>query len=279
MIGNSKVQHDVPPDSLTRLKPHKLGRHYHKVPEYIVEVANKYPRLISDHFLRHFRTHLEQKSVTVNETVVDQPDCVFRSSLGRVGVSIVRPLLSHVLECYYGGVGVPGNETSPISTSEQRIRERLGRDIAGIFGRALLRGTNLESLEPYDNAYDLPEWDYQVSFVFENHASASSSSICLYLDHQIADLLISKMATPGTLPQASDPMENIKRLPVRMDCIIASLEMSLADVLALQPDDIVMVRMPERCDVQIAQQKLFRGAIFENDGALCLTSLESVKPS
>lgn len=279
MIGISKVQHDVPPDSLTRLKPHKLGRHYHKVPEYIVEVANKYPRLISDHFLRHFRTHLEQKSVTVNETVVDQPDCVFRSSLGRVGVSIVRPLLSDVLECYYGGVGVPGNDASPISTSEQRIRERLGRDIAGIFGRALLRGTDLESLEPYDNAYDLPEWDYQVSFVFENHVSASSPSICLYLDHQIADLLISKMAAPGTPPQASDPMENIKRLPVRMDCIIASLEMSLAEVLALQPDDIVMVRMPERCEVHIAQQKLFRGAIFENDGALCLTSLESVKPS
>lgn len=279
MIGISKVQHDVPPDSLIRLKPHKLGRHYHKVPEYIVEVANKYPRLVSDHFLRHFRTHLEQKSVTVSETIVDQPDCVFRSAPGRLGISIARPLLSHVLECYYGGVGVPGDEVSPISASEQRIRERLGRDIAGIFGRALLKGTDLEALEPYDNAYDLPEWDYQVSFVFENHVSASSSTICLYLDHKIADLLISKMAAPRTPHRTSDPMANMKRLPVRMDCIIASLEMSLAEVLALQPDDIVMIRMPERCDVHIAQQKLFRGAIFENDGALCLTSLESVKPS
>lgn len=275
MIGFSKVQHGVPPDSLTRLKPHKLGRHYHKVPEHIVEVANKYPRLICDYFLRYFRTHLTQRTVTVGETIDSPPDCVFRSPLGRVGFSIARPLLTEVLEGYYGGVGMFSDETAPISSSEQRIRERLGRDVAAIFGRALLKGTDLGSLEPHENAYDLPEWDYQIHFAFEDR----TSFLRLYLDHQIGDLLTSKMAATATSAQAADPLESIKRLPVRMDCIIASLEMSLGEVLALQPGDIMMIRMQERCDVRIAQQRFFRGAVFEQDGALCLTSLESVKSS
>ncbi|WP_150301530.1 FliM/FliN family flagellar motor switch protein [Pseudomonas profundi] len=279
MIGNLKVQHSVPPDSLVRLKPHKLGRHYHKVPEHLTEAANKYPRVIVDYFLRNLRVHLEQKSITVTETVFAEPDCVFRSALGRVGFSIDRPLLSDILESYYGGISVPKSDNAPISTSEERMRERLGRDIAGIFGRAMLAGNSLGPLDTYDNAYDQPEWDYQIEFVFENHVTSACASLRLYLDHELSDLLTSRMAAPGSQHRAVDPMKNIKRLPVRMECVIASVQMQLADVLALQPDDIVMIRMPERCDVKIAQQKLFRGAIFEDDGSLCLTSLESVKPT
>lgn len=279
MNRHSKVQHGVPPDSLVRLKPHKLGRHYHKVPEHIIEAANKYPRVIVDYFLRNFRVHLEQKSVTVTETVSAEPACVFRSALGKVGFSIARPLLSDILECYYGGVSLPKSDNAPISTSEERMRERLGRDIGGLFGRALFADSSLVNMDVYDNAYDRPEWDYQIEFVFENHVTSTCAPLVLYLDNQLSDLLTSRMAAPNSSQRLGDPMTNIKRLPVRMECIIASVQMQLAAVLALQPNDVIMVRMEERCDVRIAQQKLFRGAIFENDGSLCLTSLESVNPT
>lgn len=279
MIGISKVQHGVPPDALVKLKPHKLGRHYHKVPQYIAEALNKYPRIIGDYFLRNFRVHLEQKSIVVDETALVDPDCVFRSALGKVGFSIDRALLAEVLEGYYGGVNVPGSELSPVSTSEERMRDRLGRDLSELFCRAILGGASLGKLEAYDNAYDRPSWDYRVELTFQNHVTSGMSAMHIYLDQQVADVLISKMAGPGSPSTTCDPLENIKRLPVRMECIVASMQMMLADVLALRPDDIVMVRMQDRCDVRIAQQKLFRGAIFESDGSLCLTSLESVKPT
>ncbi len=48
-------------------------------------------------------------------------------------------------------------------------------------------------------------------------------------------------------------------------------------MLALRPGDVLSMRLLERCEVQINQQKLFRGVIFEEDGSLFLTSLESVK--
>lgn len=278
MNRHSKVQHGVPADSLVRLKPHKLGRHYHKVPEHIIETANKYPRVIVDYFLRNFRVHLEQKSVTVSESISTEPVCVFRSALGKIGFSIARPLLSDILECYYGGVSVPKNDKAPISTSEERMRERLGREIGELFGRAMLTDSSLGSLEVYENAYDRPVWDYQIEFVFENHATSTCAPLTFYLDNQFSDMLTSRMAAPGLPHRLGDPMANIKHLPVRMECIIASVQMQLAAVLALQPNDVIMVRMQERCDVRIAQQKLFRGAIFENDGSLCLTSLESVNP-
>ncbi|MOA55665.1 hypothetical protein D3C78_1794940 [compost metagenome] len=53
--------------------------------------------------------------------------------------------------------------------------------------------------------------------------------------------------------------------------------MPLSSVLALQLGDILMVRLLDRCEVHIKQQKLFYGAISEDDGALFLTSLDSVK--
>ena len=50
------------------------------------------------------------------------------------------------------------------------------------------------------------------------------------------------------------------------------------DEVSLQLDDILMLRPLDRYEVRINQQKLFRGTIFEEDGALFLTSLESVNP-
>jgi len=75
-----------------------------------------------------------------------------------------------------------------------------------------------------------------------------------------------------------NPIDHIKHLPVRLDCVVASAQMPLAQVLALQPDDILMLRPLDRYEVRINQQKLYRGTIFEEDGALFLTSLESVNP-
>ena len=65
---------------------------------------------------------------------------------------------------------------------------------------------------------------------------------------------------------------------MRLDCVVASAQMPLAQVLALQLDDILMLRPLDRYEVRINQQKLYRGTIFEEDGALFLTSLESVNP-
>lgn len=66
---------------------------------------------------------------------------------------------------------------------------------------------------------------------------------------------------------------------MRLDCVLASLQMSLADVLALRPGDILVARLQEPVDVCINQHPLFRGSIFEESGSLFLTSLESVKNS
>jgi len=79
------------------------------------------------------------------------------------------------------------------------------------------------------------------------------------------------------MTQSGNSLNQIRQLPVRLDCVVASLQMPLSQVLALRPGDILPMRLLERCDVQINQQKLFRGAIFEDDGSLFLTSLESVK--
>jgi len=279
MTISAKVLHKVAADQFTRLKPHKLGRHYHKIPQFIHEISNKYPRVISDYFLRNYRINLELRRVQVHEQRETDAECIYRSALGKVGFAMDRSLLAEVLECYYGGIGLPGQENPPVSISEQRMRSRLGIDVAQIFARALLAGETFGDLQPWETAYEETQWEYVAEFQYHSHITSKQSSIFIYLDTQLVDELTNRMASPVPVPTGANPLNQIIHLPVRLNCVIASLPMPLSQVLALQVGDIVMMRMRERCDVEINQEKLFRGAMFEDDGALFLTSLESVKTS
>lgn len=279
MTCNAKVHHGVPVDSLTRLKPQKLGRHYHKIPMYIRELSSKHPRLISDYFLRNYRINLELVKITVHEQRASAAECIYRSPLGKVGFAIDRALLTEALECYYGGTCLPSQEAPPVSTSEQRMRSRLGIDIAQIFARSILAGATFGELNPYENAYEETVWEYIAEFQYSSHITGTQSSIFIYLDTQLVDELTSRMTNPSASKPLGNPVNQVRHLPVRLNCVVASAQMTLAQVLELRINDIIMVRLPDRCDVEINQQKLFRGAIYEDDGSLFLTSLESVKTS
>ncbi len=278
MTGNAKVHHGVPAQSLTVLKPQKLGRHHHKIPQYIKESTNKNPRLIGDYFLRNYRINLELNRIDVQEERGEEPDCIYRSAMGKVGFSIDRALLTEALECYYGGTVIASQDTPPISTSEQRMRNRLGMDITDIFARSILSGETFGKLDSYRNDYEETSWEYVAEYKYISHITGSRSSIYLYLDTELVDELTSRLAGPAMPRLPGNPIDHIKHLPVRLDCVVAAAQMPLAQVLALQLDDILMLRPLDRYEVRINQQKLFRGTIFEEDGALFLTSLESVNP-
>ncbi len=278
MTGNAKVHHGVPAQSLTVLKPQKLGRHHHKIPQYIKESTNKNPRLIGDYFLRNYRINLELNRIDVQEERGEEPDCIYRSAMGKVGFSIDRALLTEALECYYGGTVIASQDTPPISTSEQRMRNRLGMDITDIFARSILSGETFGKLDSYRNDYEETSWEYVAEYEYISHITGSRSSIYLYLDTELVDELTSRLAGPAMPRLPGNPIDHIKHLPVRLDCVVAAAQMPLAQVLALQLDDILMLRPLDRYEVRINQQKLFRGTIFEEDGALFLTSLESVNP-
>ncbi len=278
MTGNAKVHHGVPAQSLTVLKPQKLGRHHHKIPQYIKESTNKNPRLIGDYFLRNYRINLELNRIDVQEERGEEPDCIYRSAMGKVGFSIDRALLTEALECYYGGTVIASQDTPPISTSEQRMRNRLGMDITDIFARSILSGETFGKLDSYRNDYEETSWEYVAEYEYISHITGSRSSIYLYLDTELVDELTSRLAGPPVPRLPGNPIDHIKHLPVRLDCVVAAAQMPLAQVLALQLDDILILRPLDRYEVRINQQKLFRGTIFEEDGALFLTSLESVNP-
>jgi Flagellar motor switch/type III secretory pathway protein len=278
MTGNSKVHHGVPAQSLTVLKPQKLGRHHHKIPQYIKESTNKNPRLIGDYFLRNYRINLELNKIDVQEERSEEPDGIYRSAMGKVGFSIDRALLTEALECYYGGTVVASQDTPPISTSEQRMRNRLGMDITDIFARSIMSGETFGKLDSYRNDYEETSWEYVAEYEYISHITGSRSSIYIYLDTDLVDELTSRLAGPAPARLPGNPIDHIKHLPVRLDCVVAAAQMPLAQVLALQLDDILMLRPLDRYEVRINQQKLYRGTIFEEDGALFLTSLESVNP-
>ncbi|MCP8462742.1 FliM/FliN family flagellar motor switch protein [Pseudomonas sp. ZM23] len=277
MTGKTKVHQGVPADSLIRLKPQKLGRHYHKIPQYIKEISGKYPRIISDYFLRNYRINLELDRLDVHEELPRELECLFDSPLGKLGFAMDRALLTEVIECYYGGTVVPNRDTPPISTSEQRMLDRLGLDVVDLFGRALLAGESVGRLQQIDPTYEEVQWEYVAEFSYTSHLTGTRSSIYLYLDNPLVDELTRRLAGPPPPRLTGNPVEHIMHLPLRLDCVIAAARMPLSQVLGLAPGDVLLIRPLDRVEVRINQQKLFRGAIFEDDGTLFLSSLESVK--
>lgn len=275
MTGHSKVHHAVPLEQLTRLKPSKLGRHYHRVPHYIREVFAKHPRVIGDYFLRNYRINLELHRVVVHEQREQDPGCIYQGAFGKLGFSIERSLLTEALECYYGGCARPSLSAPPVSSSEQRLQARLGVDVSQIFLRAVLASDDNAELLPHDNDYEAVCWEYVAELQFTSHTSAQPASIFLYMDHQLVDELTSRLSGPVAPSSLGNPARQLQQLPVRLSCVLASQQLPLAKVLELQVGDILQTRLLERCEVRVNQQKLFRGSIFEEDGCLYLTSLES----
>lgn len=278
MTGNKKVHCGVPDENLVRLKPQKLGRHYHRIPAYIRELSSKRSQVISDYFLRTYRIGLELETVVVHEHRAEHAECTYQSPLGLVGFSIDRALLTEALECYYGGKTPASRETAPpVSTSEERMRSRLGSDIANLLARLLLAGETFGELTEYENSYDETSWEYIAEFRYTSHVTGNLSSIFIYLDAQLVDELTHRLAKPQAVQMPASSSSKIEDLPVQLNCVIAAMDLPLAEVLKLRPGNILTLRLLDRCDVEINQEKLFRGVIYEDDGALLLTSLESVK--
>ena len=276
MTGYRKVQHQVPAEDLLFLKPEKLGRHYHKVPIYIKELAGKYPKALSDYFLSTYRINSDLCEVVVHETQQPDPQCRFMTAIGKIGFSIDRPLLSELLESYYGGSTPPAQDEPPVSSSEHRMRTRLGVDVSTICARILMGDVPLGTINSSVSTYEEIHWAYCIEFVFCSTATQWVSSVFLSLDAQAVDELTRRLSDDQPLPQAEGAGYRIVELPVHLDCVLARTLLPLSNVLALQVDDILMVRLLDRCEVHIKQQKLFHGAISEDDGALFLTSLDSV---
>lgn len=277
MSANSKIFHGIPPESLTIIKPHKLGRNYHLIPQHIKDAARKHARVVADHFLRNYRINIELAGFDVQENPGQDPECIYQSPLGKVGVSIERGLLIETLESYYGGTVVPSQDTPPATTSEQRMRQRLGVNIIHMFARALLTGETFGDLTEQNNDYEEITWEYVVRFDYLSHITGTRSSVLIFLDAELADELVRRLGGPTAERQTGCAVDNIKHLPVKLECVVVAAQMPLSQVLSLEPDDILMVRPLDRYEIRINQQRCFQGTIFEADGALYLTSLESVK--
>ncbi|MFI8372501.1 FliM/FliN family flagellar motor switch protein [Pseudomonas helleri] len=272
----TKVHHSVPAEVLTFLKPEKLGRHYHKVPGYIKSVTNKYARVIPDYFLSQYRINSNLQQVRIHEHFTRAADCRYHTEIGTLGFSIDRPLVAELLERYYGGISPTGQNDPPVSASETRLLARMGIDLCQLCAQMLNGGLPLEHIDDAVSTYEEIHWGYCVEFVFGDLEAGVDASVHLFLDTHAVDELTRHLSELAPATAAPDE-QRISQLPVRLDCVLVRMQMPLASVLALNVDDIVMVRLLERCEVHIKQQKLFYATLAEDDGALYLTSLDSVK--
>nr|WP_282960403.1 FliM/FliN family flagellar motor C-terminal domain-containing protein [Burkholderia dolosa] len=67
------------------------------------------------------------------------------------------------------------------------------------------------------------------------------------------------------------------RIPVALHATIMSRELLLGDVLDLNRGSILPIRLPDAADVDVDGLKVFRAAVVEHGGKICLTAFELVE--
>ncbi|WP_220347753.1 FliM/FliN family flagellar motor switch protein [Alkalilimnicola ehrlichii] len=227
--------------------------------------------------MRNYRINIKPQGVNIDAVEGEVADLIYRCAYGKVGFSIDRVLLTEALESYFGSPTLNSEDTPPVSASEQRLRKRLGVEVIDIFARAMLAGDTFGELTQHDNSYEEVAWEYVARFRYQSQNTGRASTIAIYLDADLVDVLIHRFAQPITNSGRGKPIDNLLHLPVQVDCVVASWQMPLAQILGLAPGDVVAVRPFDRYEVRINRQECFTGLICEAEGALYLTSLETVK--
>ncbi|AYZ94383.1 hypothetical protein DB771_14520 [Burkholderia sp. AU29985] len=67
------------------------------------------------------------------------------------------------------------------------------------------------------------------------------------------------------------------RIPVALNATIVTRELLLGDVLDLNRGSILPIRLPDAADVDVDGLKVFRAAVVEHGGKICLTAFELVE--
>lgn len=273
-MGSLKVRHQVAREGLAFLRPEKLGRHYHGAAQRISEAFAKQPRVLEDYFVRQYRIALECAGVTLHDQPPRAAEYHYQSSLGRLGFSADRQLLVDLLESYYGGAPLPESNPVAPTASEQRLGERLGLELLQLTGRLLLGDLGLGRVAPRLSP-DQEPWEYTLELAIGNPANGNRGVLLIYLDAEVIDTIIRNLPREERGANVQAPPIAITALPVAINCVLVRLRMPLAQALTLKVDDVLPVRLAERCDVCINQRPLFTGSLAQHAGALVLKSLES----
>lgn len=198
---------------------------------------------------------------------------------GGMLLSVPQPYVSELVDRFYGGEGSLPTARKELSAAEDRFFGRLGGMIAPMLAAAWAEMVSIDPVvAKLDHSGSVPTLVPGTRQVAVQHFTAESVE-----GRQVAIDLVYPLSLLRTVPQLvaapeseeapqidpvwqsrlSDAIMQV-RLPVRT--VFARPELPIAQLLTLQPGDIIPVCLPNQVPVTIAGRVFARGSVGDSNG-------------
>ncbi|WP_339057151.1 FliM/FliN family flagellar motor switch protein [Candidatus Regiella endosymbiont of Tuberolachnus salignus] len=272
----AKIYNGEQLSDIKKLDINKLGRPYYKLPKIIADYFDILDAKISFFFLKKYRVNLSLKNVTTEMDCSHKNTKIFSSKLGHVAFDTERNFLLNILNDYYGLSKNSVIEPSihvPITQTEDRLKNKLGLELTELFLNHDDFGEKLAFKTT--NGVFIKQWSYRLIFSL---AGDEQHVFYILLDANHADrILHSQDANDEENKKTTDnnsplPLEKLfNKLPISLNIKLISVNLTLAELKALEKGEIISISMPDHFPVFIGTEQIFSAIITENRGKLFLT--------
>lgn len=281
--------------SLQVLDPRTLGRPVHRLDTFTCRLKADLDEVFILGLNRRYRAAFQLDEVRIERTpdARDEPAGLRWQSLvaeaGRIGFSIDRPLLMTVLNYRYGLHDSRQAEEvqAPETATEARLTAMLALQWANTLALCIdtLQGSvdgqaaAAHEFTPVAGALAQRDNTWTVTATVRETVLGVSGQVRFRLDEAWMARLLRQL-TPSREPRGAQSAQPATALPTRMtltlDARLLEQELPLGTLLDLRVGDVLPVRLG-LADVLVDQSRLFKAAVAEHKGKLCLTSFEDAE--
>jgi flagellar motor switch protein FliM len=194
-------------------------------------------------------------------------------------VALPLPTLLGMVDLFYGGMGAEGEAREELTSAELRFADRLGERMAALLASAW---SGVQAMQPARGAFATStnakplcganELIFVQRFAISDMPIRASEISCAYPLAALRPLLNAAgeegAATTAQIDGAWSARINAAalniRLPVRT--IFARPEISVSQLLALKPGDIIPLLLPQNVPVTVAGRQFAQGTVGEANG-------------
>lgn len=269
---------------ITRLDVNKLGRAYHKIPKIISEKFDSIEYRLSIFFLKKYRLNAQLKNMTFAMDSHSKSAQIFSTAHGNIGFDINRAFLLSILHTYYGlskeGTPVSVDSVQPVTKTEERLKVKLGHELSQLIMITEILQGSLELKNDYTSVIN--KWLYSVQFWLEGYDEYCFS---ILLDAHHVDMLLAtlRVDNEGAEPCVSNlspaQIEHMFiAMPLTLTGRLASVNLTVAQLMKIEPGDIIPVSLNEPLPVYIENEQMFSSVVAEERGKLYLSEFIDKTP-
>lgn len=261
---------------LVKLEVNKLGRPYHKLPKIMNDCFDILDAKLSIYFLKKYRVNVSLKEMTFQMDCTYKNAQLFSTQHGNIAFDIDRILLLDILHDYYGlckeNTQLSPDVGQPTTKTEERLKTKLAQELTNLIMNQEIFGEPLEIKSDYSTV--VSQWSYCATFWLEGYENGGFS---ILLDNQHVDRMLATLRGPAEETQQRENITpaQIERmfysLPLRLNGRLASLNITVSQLLNIEAGDIIPISLNEQLPIFIGKEQMFTAVVAEDRGKLFLS--------